>query len=181
MNILPEAATKVLADQVQLDESLRKIFFEHFDLPTQDRIAEVQLPEERHAMMGQRAWGMQAVEVAVSMANLIISMRKPEAGRGLRVIQDLMYSLNANDFWTKNAPVIVPILTVAINAHKDYVALKTDAALNREYTLYDKLTSASGLVPLEVFSIILYLVGGPMQMSNRSLQLKMALAPYLVN
>lgn len=179
MNTLPESAMRTIADQAQQDEVLRRIFLEHFDLPTQDNLIEIGDMAERQAKAGYRAWGMMGIEVALAMANMIISMRKPEAGRGLRVMQDLTYALNANDFWAKNAPILVPVLTVAINAHKDGVALKVDAKNNGEYTVYDKLTSASSLVPLEIFSMILYLVGGPMLMSNRSLPLKIALAPYL--
>jgi hypothetical protein len=175
MNTLPESTMRAIAKQSEVDEVLRGIFKEHFDIPTNEDI------EKDPNKMGYRAWAMMAIEVAVSMANMIISMRKPESGRGLRVMQDLVYALNANDFWAKNAPILVPILTVMCNAHKDGVALKVDAMQNSEYTIYDKLTSATQLVPLEIFSMILYLVGGPMLMSNRSLPLKIALAPYLVN
>ena len=179
MNTLPETATRILADQAQQDEMLRRIFMEHFDLPTGEKLDQIENPVERDAKAGYRAWGLMGIEVALAMANMIIAMKKPDAGRGLRVMQDLTYALNANDFWTKNAPILVPVLTVAINAHKDSVSLKVDAQRNGEYTIYDKLTSASSLVPLEIFSMILYLVGGPMLMSNRSLPLKIALAPYL--
>ncbi len=170
----PESAKRIVVDQAQQDEMLRGIFKEHFEIPTNEEI------EAKPEKIGYRAWGLMAIEVAVSMANMIIAMNKPEAGRNFRVMQDLIYALNANDFWAKNAPILVPILTIMCNAHKDGVAIKADAAMNSEYTIYDKLASATSLVPLEIFSMLLYLVGGPMLMSNRSLQLKIALAPYLV-
>lgn len=175
MSTLPEAAMATIADNARKDEVLRKIFMEHFALPSNEDI------EKNPEKVGYRAWGMMAIEVSVSMANLVIAMRHPQSGRSLRAIQDLAYGLNANDFWGKNAPILVPIMTVMINAHQNAVSLKADAVQNREYTIYDKLTSATELVPLEIFSMILYLVGGPSLMATQSLPLKLALAPYLVN
>lgn len=166
---------KVLADQVQQDEMLRKIFAEHFELPTNEEV------EGRPDKIGQRAWTLMAIEVALSCANMVIAMNRPESGRSFRSIQDLLYVLNSNDFWVKNGPVLVPVMAMACNAHKDGVAFKLDAIKNQEYTIYDKLTSATTLVPLEIFSMLLYLVGGPMLMATRSMQLKLALAPYLVS
>lgn len=167
--------TKVLVKQSEQDEVIRKILLQHFDVPTNEEI------QEKPDKIAYRAWALLAVEVGLAMANMIIAMRKPDSGRSFRAMQDLTYVLNSNDFWLKNAPVLVPIITVMMNAHKDGVALKMEAAREQEYTIYDKMTSATGLVALEVFSILLYLVGGPLLMTSQSLPLKIALAPYLIN
>lgn len=165
---------KVLVKQTEQDEIMRRILAQHFDMPSNEDI------ETKPDKIAYRGWALLAVEVGVAMANMIIAMRKPDSGRSFRAMQDLTYVLNCNDFWVKNAPVLVPIITVMMNAHKDGAALKLEASQEREYTIYDKMTSATSLVQLEIFSILLYLVGGPLLMTAQSLALKIALAPYLI-
>lgn len=176
MNTQPQItdAGKILAKQSEQDEMLRRILSQHFEIPTNEDI------EAKPDKIAYRAWALMAVEVGLAMSNMIIAMRKPESGRSFRAMQDLTYVLNSNDFWVKNAPILVPIITVMMNAHKDGAALKMEARNDGEYTIYDKLTSATSLVCLEIFSILLYLVGGPQLMGVQSLPLKIALAPYLI-
>jgi hypothetical protein len=50
-----------------------------------------------------------------------------------------------------------------------------------DYAIYDKMISAADGASLEIFSMLLYLVGGPTLMSEKSLPLKMDLAPYLLS
>lgn len=158
----------VLAQQTQKDDALREIFERHFDL------------EGQKDNIGYQAYARMAVEVCISIANVILSMKHPESRRGLRAIQDLTYGLNSNDFWMKNASVLLPVLTVIINAQKDFATFQLERKTMQEYGSYDKLISGSETVCLEIFSVILYLVGGPSLMSLASAPLKIDLAPHFL-
>ena len=122
-----------------------------------------------------------ASEVGVALANILISTKNPESGRGYRAVTDLVYALNANDFWLKNAPILIPVLTVVLNAHKDGLNYKMERENLHEYAMYDKLTASTELVALEIFSMLLYLVGGPLLMGVRSGSLKFDLAPFFLS
>lgn len=168
MHTLPEKAMQTLQTQRDTDEQLRQIFYKHFEM------------EENKDNSGYKGWAMMAVEVGVALANVLLAAQQPDSGRGYRAITDLVYSLNANDFWMKNAPVIVPVLTVVLNAHKDGLSYRSEKENLSEYAMYDKLTAATELVALEMFSMLLYLVGGPLLMTMRSGPLKFDLAPYFL-
>jgi hypothetical protein len=170
VHTLPEKAQQILQTQKDVDEQLRKIFFNHFEIDS----------EQYKDNVGYKGWATMASEVGVALANVIMSAQDPNNGRGYRAITDLVYTLNANDFWMKNAPVLVPILTVVLNAHKDGISYRMEKENLSEYAMYDKLTAATELVALEIFSMLLYLVGGPLLMSLRSGPLKFDLAPYFL-
>lgn len=161
---------RVVHKQAELDERLREIFIKHFEINS----------ETSKDNPGYKAYATYAVEVAVALANIIIAVKNPEAGRGFRAISDLTYTLNANEFWLKNAPVLVPVLTIILNAHKDYVSMVYERSKMEQYAGDDKLIGSAQIVPLEIFSMMLYLVGGPMLMSVASLALKKDLLPYIV-
>lgn len=150
------------------DENIEKIFKKYFELDT----------DKHKDNPGYMAWALSALTAAMGVTNVLLAVRHPDSGRGFRAIQDLTYQLGANDFWSKNSPVLVPILTTALNAHKDYIAMRVEAGT--EYAVYDKLMSGAQAMPLEIFSMILYLVGGPMLMATSSLPLKTELAPYFL-
>lgn len=159
-----------LEKQQQIDRRLESIFRKHFELDS----------DTHKDNPGYQAWAGYAVDVSVKVANIILSMKWPDSGRGFRALTDLTYQLNANDFWTKNAPVLVPVLTTVMNAHRDGMELMMERQVNKEYALYDKLISGSQTSCLEIFSMILFLVGGPTLMALSSLPLKLDLAPYVM-
>lgn len=163
-----------VANQNALDEQLRTIFAEHFELPTREQI------EKEPQLTGKRGWVMAAVEIGVELANIVLSMKSSEPGRHLRSLTSLTFGLNANDFWTKNAPVLLPLLTVTINSHKDAVEMRVDRIKMSEFAGIDKLIAGSGITCLEMFTMLLYLVGGPLLMTTKSTSLKIALAPLLL-
>lgn len=170
MSTLQESVRQVLANQMELDGNIRKIFVKHLELES----------EENKENPGYRAYAGYAVEVGVALVNLILSVKNPNSGRGFRAISDLTYSLNANDFWVKNAPVLVPVLTIILNSHRDYVDLTVRKTELSDYAVYDKMISAADGVSLEIFSMLLYLAGGPALMNTNSLPLKLDLSPYLL-
>lgn len=156
--------------QQKQDEALEAIFKKYLELDT----------DKHKENPGYLAWATSALPCCVALANVLLAIKYPESHRSFRAIQDLTFQLGANDFWSKNAPVLVPLLTVAINSHKDYVGMVVEKSTWQEYSTYDKLISGAQCVPLELFSMILYLVGGPLLMATSSLPLKIALAPYFL-
>lgn len=171
MSTAHDTIRTIITQQASIDNALRAIFAKHFELDS----------EKMEQNPGHKAYAGYAVEVAVALANLILAIRKPDSGRSFRAISDLTYTLNANEFWLKNAPVLVPVLTTVLNAHKDHMDMLMRRAELSEYASYDKLMSAASSAPLELFSMMLYLVGGPLLMAAASLALKEDLAPYFLN
>lgn len=169
--MINETVRQTVGKQMEIDGTLRAIFNKHFETET----------EENKNNPGYRAYAGYAVEVGVALMNLVISVKKPDSGRGFRAISDLVYTLNANEFWVKNAPVLVPVLTIVLNSHRDYVDMAVRKKELEDYAIYDKMISAADGASLEIFSMLLYLVGGPVLMSEKSLPLKMDLAPYLLS
>lgn len=129
---------------------------------------------------GYVAWAMQGLSAGVTLANLFISVNRPNSGRGYAAITDLAYVLNHNEFWGRNSNFLMPIVIVALNAHKDYIALVAETDNMQEYGMYDRVMSGSELTQLEVFVAILFLVGGPELMAKYSTPLKLELAPYFL-
>lgn len=170
MSTIHNLLSETITAQTKIDDSLRQIFVKHFEINS----------EKNKENPGYVAYALDAVEVGVSIANVIMSIDKPESYRGFRAICDLVYGLNANNFWIKNAPVLVPALTVILNSHRDYVDMMVRRKEMEDYAIFDKLASGAKCAVLEVFSILLYLVGGPMLMSVASLPLKIDLAPYFI-
>lgn len=159
-----------LSKQIELDGTFRALFRKHFGLDL----------EQNKENPGYQAWAGSAIEVGVALLNLVISIKKPASNRGFRAVADLVYTLNANEFWIKNAPVLVPVLTIVLNSHRDYVDMAVRKQELQDYAIYDKMMSAADGASLELFSILLYLVDGPALMSMQSLPLKMDLAPYVL-
>ncbi len=122
-----------------------------------------------------------ALDASIAIANLFISVQKPNSGRSYRAICDLTYNLHSNEFWSRNSNFLMPLLIIALNSHKNYIEAKVEYKLNSEYAVYDKVMSSSQCMPLEIFCAILYLVGGPSLMAICSLPMKLDLAPYFVS
>lgn len=158
-----EAAKKA----TDLDSALQDIFMRYLGLDDASK------PD-----VGYKAYGMLAVDVAVRLANMFISLKRD---KGLhRVMCDLTFQLNTNEFWQKNATVLLPIMHVCLNTHTDGVMMALDRERNNEYSTNDTLIAASRAAPLELFPVIAYLVGGPSLMLASSLGMKRDLAPYLL-
>lgn len=152
----------------RLDNALTEIFIRHFNI-------------HKDAPAGHNAYGMMAVEVALSLANVFLAIKNPQEHRSYRAICDTTYHLNTNEFWQKNASVLLPIMHVCLNTYRDGVELKVERAQRGEYSTNDALISAATAAPLELFPVIAYLIGGPSLMVSASLPLKKDLAPYFLS
>lgn len=149
------------------DVILTEIFKEHFGVDADEPA-------------GKNAYALLAVDVAVSIANIFLSLKNPDDHRHYRAICDTTYHLNTNDFWTRNASVLLPIMHVGLNTWRDGVELMVERTVENEYAHNDGLILGSRAAPLEIFPVIAYLVGGPALMVKSSLPLKKALAPYFL-
>lgn len=166
MESIDQAIRESARKAADLDDRLTDIFKEHFGLNNED------------ADVGYMAYGMLAVDVAVRLANMFISLKRDKGL--LRVMCDLTYQLNTNEFWQKNATVLLPVMHVCLNTHQDGLTLILDRESRNEYSSNDALIAASRAAPLEIFPVIAYLVGGPTLMLTASLPLKRDLAPYFI-
>lgn len=169
---IEEAIRKAATDKVSQDEALTSIFMRCFGLPTE------QPPQEKVAEAGFYAYGMLAVDVAVRLANLFLSIKRNTGTH--QVACDLTYQLATNEFWAKNASVLMPVVHICLNAHTDGTLLLTERALRNEYSSHDALISCARAVPLEIFPLVAYLLGGPTLQREASIPLKQALAPYFL-
>lgn len=159
---LAEAAT-----QLEIDERLRTIFMEQYDV----------LNEKRDP--GYKAWATYGVEVAMCLANAFLLLRDSKTpGRAFKVVCDLTYEMNTNPFWVKNAGIILPVVHMALNAHRDHLLLTVDRQERDQYALHDGLMYAAMYAPLEVFATIAYCIDGPALQTGVSATLKLALQPY---
>lgn len=168
--IIEERIREATSHRVSLHQSLEDIFMEEFGLTVQKG--------EEGFDAGYNAWGMLAVDVSIRLAKMFIGLRN---NSGMyEAICDLTYQLNTNDFWQKNAAILVPLMHAALNAHRDGALLMADRASREEYSSSDALISAARAAPLEIFPVIAYAVGGPQLMAAKSLVLKQRLAPYFL-
>lgn len=163
-----ESVTNNAAVVMEIDNRLQAIFIEHFGV-------------DEKAPAGHNAYALMAVEVAVSLANLFLSLKRPDEHRHYRALCDTTYHLNTNDFWQRNAAVLLPVMHVCLNTYRDGAELVLERTVRGEYSSNDALISASKAAPLEIFPVIAYLIGGPKLMLTASLPLKRALAPYFLS
>lgn len=160
-----EALSKVKAIQ-QRNEIIGEVFAKHFGIETSEN-------------PGYKAWATYAKDVGVRLVSMLIAARHPDSGRTLSGFMDLTYHLSANDFWSKNAQVLVPLLMASLNGIRDAAELSHQRDQIGEYAMYDDLISAGKLASLELFSVMLLLVGGPALMTTHSMPMKLDLAPHL--
>lgn len=149
------------------DVILTELFKEHFGVDADEPAA-------------KNAYALLAVDVAMSIANIFLSLKNPGDHRHYRALCDTTYHLNTNDFWTRNASVLLPLMHVGLNTWRDGVELMVERSVENEYANNDGLILGSRAAPLEIFPVIAYLVGGPALMVKSSLPLKKALAPYFL-
>lgn len=161
--MVQQAATKSADLSVRLEE----VFVDNYRLKDTDK-----------QDTGYMAWGLLGVDVAIRLAKMYIAIRD---NKGVyEVACDLTYQLNTNEFWQKNANVLMPLMHMALNAHRDGVMLLAERTARNEYSSNDALISAAKAAPLEIFPVIGYLIGGPSLMVSCSLKLKHDLAPYFL-
>ena len=172
MSDIDAAIGKAAANVAMTDNAWEEIFLRHFGLSDKGKD-----PEDA----GLMAYGLSAVDVAKRLMNLFVAIKNPNSNRAYTAICDLTFQLNTNVFWQKNASVLMPILHVTLNTHRDGVALQLERAKREEYAQGDTLLAASRAAPLEIFPVIAYLFGGPDLMLSASLPLKQELAPYLLS
>lgn len=164
MNNIVEIVNK----QVTREEELKTIFNEAFDINDSQ-------PADYNAVAEL------AVDCALKLAIVIINIRKPKEGLNYLATVNLTVGLNGNPFWTKNQAGLVPLLISAVQAQADYALLMQEKLENPNSTYNDKLIAQSELMSVELFTRILYLLGGPEYLALKSLALKKRLAPYLIN
>lgn len=175
MNNPIEEAKKILGIQVQQDEYIRVILAQHLNIKYHQELA-----NEGKENAGYLAYATYAIEVGVKLANLILAVKKPETHRSFRALSDLTFELSSNEFWNRNSQVLMPLVMVIMSSHRDTVALQMEKLESGEYGMYDKLITGGAVVPLEIFSVLLYLVGGAELMVTSSLPLKIDLANILL-
>ena len=170
MNDMVMKAVEATKPNRKEDESIEKILTKYLDI-------EQNIKDEN---AGYVAWATSALSAGITLANLFIAVNRPGSNRGYAAITDLAYVLNHNEFWARNSNFLMPIVIVALNAHKDYVSLLAETDDKKEYGMYDRVMRGSELTQLEVFVAILFLVGGPDLMAKYSTPLKLDLAPYFL-
>jgi hypothetical protein len=119
-----------------------------------------------------------AQETAVALANLVVNMKRPDTGRTFRAMYDLTIGLNANLFWSKFAGNLMPLVQAVMQNHLDSVSLQLERG-DDKLGPYDKLIMGAEASPLDLFSMILCLVGGPTLQVKNSVILKKELMPLL--
>lgn len=150
----------------EVDDRLRGIFTEHFGIESSED-------------NGYKAYATLAVEVAVSIANIFLLVKgQATIGRAHRVVCDLVYRLNTNEFWTKNAGIIIPVMHAALNAHSDSEVFALDRKDQGTYALHDGLRYAAMLAPLEVFSTILFCISGDLAVKVQAPEMKLKLLQF---
>lgn len=153
------------------DSNLQNIFIKYFEIET----------EENKSDPGYLAWANMGLHVAIVLSNVVLAAKRGTPGRNFRAICDLSFKLSNNDFWLKNSAFLMPLLIVSLNSIKDNIALRENAKTMQQFANYDILMRGTEMAPLEIFTGLLYLVGGDEVMTRLSTPMKLELAPYFVN
>ena len=153
------------------DECIEKILRKYLEIDD----------EKNENNLAYKGWAIGALQVGVTVANLLMAIKQPDSGRNFRAISDLSYILNVNEFWSRNSSFLMPLIIITLNSHKDYLSLASEPKEKREYAAFDRVLRGCEMVGLDIFSALLYLVGGPDLMGRSSASLKLELSPYLVN
>jgi hypothetical protein len=134
-------------------------------------------PEPEH--QAHMAVALLAIEVAVSLANAFIGLRRPNEARYVRLFFDMVVGLNGNAFWGQHASAMMPLLHTALMDHCDSVSMQIERG-ETKISPWDKLIMGAEASVLAPFSQILFLVGGPPLQMAGSVQLKKELMPLLM-
>lgn len=170
MSNLTRTAAETIQAQERQDEQLKSIFEKHFNLYHESNVNNP----------GYQAYAGFAVDVCIRLANIIIAIKKPESNRSFRALSDLTFVLSGNEFWQRNSQVLMPMVMAIMSSHRDYVAMIVERSEMSEYAMYDKLLSGADTMPLEIFSVVAFLAGGPELMVSCSLPMKLDLLPIIV-
>ena len=156
--------------QTSVDDHIREILIKYLEI------------EENKAKenAGYVAWAGYALATGLTLANMLLALKRPDSGRSTRAIADITYVLNTNEFWTRNSGFLMPLVILSVNAQKDYVLLASEYRDNQQYATHDRVLRGVEAMGLEIFTAILYLVGGPELMAKSSMGLRMELAPYFI-
>lgn len=165
---MQQAVTNVVKENATIDNAIQDILMKHYGLTSKDQPA------------AYMAYGMMAMEVAMALVNMFLALKNPSQHRSYKAFCDLTYQLNTNDFWNKNASILLPAVHVALNAYRDGGVLMLEREVRNEYSSDDALIAASRVAPLELFPLIAYCIGGPPLMLQASIPLKTELATYFL-
>lgn len=173
--MVSEQARRVAAKNSEIDNAVQDILMRNLGLTWKEGDDPKAKPDV--ALM---AWGTMGVRVGIALANIFFAINRPNEHRTYRAICDLTFGLNTNDFWQKNAAVLLPVIHTALNSFRDGVALTVERQERGEYSSNDALISAAKAAPLELFPLLAYLIGGQELMLTASIPLKTELAPYFL-
>lgn len=163
-------AFEVYGKQTEVDTQIQQILIKYLEI-------EQHKEKENH---GYVAWATSALSVAYSLTNMLLALKRPDSGRNMRAITDLAFILNTNDFWTRNSAFLMPLVILAVNGQKDYTLIASENRDNQQYATHDRVLRGVESIGLELFTAILYLVGGPELMAKSSMHLRMELAPFFI-
>ncbi len=166
--MIEDQAAKVARETAEVNNSLEEILVDVFGLNDKD------------APIGQKAYSGLAIDVGMKLANMFIAIKNPKSHRTYTMACDLTYGLSLNDFWIKNASVLMPGIHIALNAYRDKAALQLETQVEGTYSEHDVLITGARCAPLEVFSLLLFCAGGADLMVVKSIELKQRLKPFLV-
>lgn len=153
-----------------------------FDQRVREAMARALMLDERRddpKEAGYMAAATLALDLSVSLANIIVAVRRPETGRTFRMAYDLVIGMNSNLFWAQHAAALLPLLHTALMDHLDSVALQDERG-EVKVSPYDKLIMGAESAPMAMFSMILFLVGGPLVQMRGSVLLKKDLMSLLM-
>jgi hypothetical protein len=172
MNELEQRVTEAFKGNKQFDEDVRAAMHRALQL---DEHKGKDDPGS-HAHM---AIALLAMEVAVSLANAFVGLRRPTEARYVRLFFDMVVGLNSNAFWGQHAPAIMPLVHTVLMDHLDSVGMQIERG-ETKISPWDKLIMGAEASSLAPFSQILFLVGGPALQMAGSVQLKKELMPLLM-
>ena len=172
MNEIEQRITEAFKGSKQFDEDVRAAMHRALQL---DEHKDKKEPEHQ----GHMAIALLAMEVAVSLANAFVGLRRPSEARFVRLFFDMVVGLNGNAFWGQHAPSMMPLVHTALMDHLDSVSMQLERG-ETHIGPFDKLIMGAEASVLAPFSQILFLVGGPALQMAGSVQLKKELMPLLM-
>jgi hypothetical protein len=172
MNELEQRIVEAFKGNKQFDEDVRLIMHRALQL---DEHKDKLNPEH----VSHTTVSLLAMEVAVSLANAFVGLRRPDQARYMRLFFDMVVGLNGNLFWGQHASSIMPLVHTILMDHIDSVSMQAERG-DTKISPWDKLIMGAEASVMAPFSQILFLVGGPALQMAGSVQLKKELMPLLM-
>jgi hypothetical protein len=172
MNDLENRITEAFKGNKQFDEDVRVAMHRALQLDEHKT-------KEDPSSQAHMALGLLALEVAVSLANAFVGLRRPNEARYVRLFFDMVVGLNGNLFWGQHASSIMPLVHTILMDHIDSVSMQAERG-DTKISPWDKLIMGAEASVMAPFSQILFLVGGPALQMAGSIQLKKELMPLLM-